>query len=98
MAAQALVLAGVLFLIGLVGVLVRRNIIFMLISVEVMFNAAGIAFVAAGARWAQPDGQIMTLMILAVAAAEVAVGLALVLIMHRQLKTLDTDAASRMKL
>ena len=98
MAAQALVLAGVLFLIGLVGVLVRRNIIFMLISVEVMFNAAGIAFVAAGARWAQPDGQIMTLMILAVAAGEVAVGLALVLIMHRQLKTLDTDAASRMKL
>ncbi len=97
LALDALVLAGVLFLIGLVGVLVRRNLVFMLVSVEVMFNAAGLAFIAAGARWGQPDGQIMTIMILAVAAAEVAVGLALALLMQTQWKTLDTNAASRLR-
>ncbi len=97
LALDALVLAGALFLIGLVGVLVRRNLVFMLVSVEVMFNAAGLAFIAAGARWGQPDGQIMTIMILSVAAAEVAVGLALALLMQKQWKTLDTNAASRMR-
>ncbi len=97
MAQYALLLAGVLFLTGLAGVLVRRNIIFMLLSLEVMFNAAGLAFIAAGARWGQPDGQVMTLVILAVAAAEVAVGLALVLLMQKRFKTLNTDAAAEMK-
>ncbi len=97
MAQNALLLAGVLFLTGLAGVLVRRNIIFMLLSLEVMFNAAGLAFIAAGARWGQPDGQVMTLVILAVAAAEVAVGLALVLLMQKRFKTLNTDAAAEMK-
>jgi NADH-quinone oxidoreductase subunit K len=90
---QVLSLAGLLFVLGLVGLLVRRNALFMLISVEVMLNAAGLAFVAAGSRWQQADGQVMFLFILTVAAAEVAVGLALVLGLHRQLKTLDTDAA-----
>ncbi len=97
LALDALMLAGVLFLIGLVGVLARRNLVFMLVSVEVMFNAAGLAFVAAGAHWGQTDGQVMTLMILTVAAAEVAVGLALALLMQKQWKTLDTNAASRMR-
>ncbi len=90
---QVLSLAGLLFVMGLIGLLVRRNALFMLISVEVMLNAAGLAFVAAGSRWQQADGQVMFLFILTVAAAEVAVGLALVLGLHRQLKTLDTDAA-----
>jgi NADH-quinone oxidoreductase subunit K len=93
---QVLSLAGLLFVMGLVGLLVRRNALFMLISVEVMLNAAGLAFVAAGSRWQQADGQVMFLFILTVAAAEVAVGLALVLGLHRQLKTLDTDAADRL--
>ena len=66
-------------------------------SIEVMLNAAGLAFVAAGARWGQPDGQVVFLFILAMAAAEVSVGLALVLELHRQYKSLDTDAISRMK-
>ena len=72
-------LAGVLFALGLIGVLVRSNLIFTLMSIEVMLNAAGLAFVVAGARWGQPDGQVMFLFILAMAAAEVSVGLALVL-------------------
>jgi NADH-quinone oxidoreductase subunit K len=94
---HVLILAGVLFLLGLTGVLVRRNIIFMLLSIEVMLNAAGLAFVAAGARWGQADGQIMFLFILSMAAAEVSVGLALVLQMYHRLKTLDADAAASMR-
>jgi NADH-quinone oxidoreductase subunit K len=94
---HVLILAGVLFLLGLIGVLVRRNIIFMLLSIEVMLNAAGLAFVAAGARWGQADGQIMYLFILSMAAAEVSVGLALVLQLYHRLKTLDADAAASMR-
>ena len=90
-------MAGILFALGLTGLLVRRNVIFMLMSIEVMLNAAGLAFVAAGARWGQPDGQVMFLLVLAMAAAEVSVGLALVLQIHWRLKSLDADAASRMK-
>jgi NADH-quinone oxidoreductase subunit K len=97
MAAQALFLAGILFTLGLVGLLVRRNIIFLLMSVEVMVNAAGLAFIAAGAQWAQPDGQVMFLFILALAAAEVSVALALVLQLYARYKTLDVDAASVMQ-
>ena len=86
-------LAAVLFCLGLGGVLVRRNLLFTLIGVEVMLNAAGLAFVAAGARHGQPDGQVMFLFVLTVAAAEVAVGLALLLRLHRHRRTLDPDAA-----
>jgi NADH-quinone oxidoreductase subunit K len=92
-----LALAGILFLLGLIGLLVRRNILFMLLSIEVMLNAAGLAFVAAGARWGQVDGQIMFMFILTMAAAEVAVGLALVLELAHRFKTLDMDAASNMR-
>jgi NADH-quinone oxidoreductase subunit K len=94
---HGLVLAATLFTLGLLGVLIRRNIIFMLLSVEIMLNAAGLAFVVAGARWGQADGQIMFLFIVAMAAAEVSVGLALVLQLNHQFKTLDADAASTMK-
>ncbi len=94
---QALLLAAVLFVIGLAGLLVRRNVIFILLSIEIMLNAAGLAFVAAGSLWRQADGQVMFLFVLATAAAEVSVGLALVLRMHSRLKTLDADAASGMR-
>ena len=94
---HTLALAGGLFLLGLIGVLVRRNLIFMLMSIEIMLNAAGLAFIAAGARWNTPDGQIMFLFIVTMAAAEVSVGLALVLQLFHQLKTLDTDAARRLR-
>ncbi len=92
-----LLLAAILFSLGMFGVLIRRNIIFMLVSVEIMLNAAGLAFIVAGMRWAQPDGQIMFIFILTMAAAEVSVGLALILQLYHQLKTLDSDAASRMR-
>ncbi len=86
-----------MFALGLVGLLVRRNLIFVLMSLEVMLNAAGLAFVVAGARWGQADGQVMFIFILAMAAAEVSVGLALVLQLYHRFKSLDTDAASRMR-
>ena len=91
-----LVVAGMLFMLGLISVLIRRNVIFMLISVEVMLNAAGMAFIVAGSKWMQPDGQVMFIFILTMAAAEVSVGLALILQIYHQLKTLDTDAANKM--
>ena len=91
------ILASILFALGMAGVVVRRNIIFVLMSIEVMLNAAGLAFIAAGARWSQPDGQILFLFILAMAASEVSVGLALVLRFYHQYKLLDADAASKMR-
>jgi NADH-quinone oxidoreductase subunit K len=94
---DGLLLAGTLFSLGLTGLLVRRDLIFVLMSLEVMLNAAGLAFVVAGARWQQADGQIVFLFILAMAAAEVSIGLALVLQLYHQFKSLDADALSEMR-
>ena len=94
---HALILAGILFSLGLLGLLVRRNILFVLMSIEVMMNAAAVAFVASGSRWGEADGQVMFILILTLAAAEASVGLALVLQLYRRFETLDTDAASEMK-
>lgn len=94
---HGLILAGILFMLGLAGVMVRRNIVFILLSLEVMFNGAGLAFVVAGSRWGQPDGQIMFLFLLAMAAAEVSVGLALVFRIYHRNNTLDADAISTMR-
>ena len=94
---MGLLFATVLFALGLIGVLVRRNILFILISIEIMLNAAGLAFIVAGARWGQPDGQVMFFFILATAAAEAAVGLTLVIRFHHIFHTLDIDRASTMR-
>jgi NADH-quinone oxidoreductase subunit K len=94
---HVLILAGILFALGLGGVMTRRNVLFMLLSVEVMLNAAGLAFVAAGARWGQPDGQVMFIFIVTMAAAEVSIGLAIVLQLHHRFSSLDTDCAGTMK-
>lgn len=93
---HGLAVAAVLFALGLAGVLVRRNILFMLMSLEIMMNAAALAFVVAGSRWGQADGQIMFILILSLAAAEASIGLALVLQLYRRFHTLDIDAASEM--
>lgn len=93
---HALILAGILFALGLVGLLARRNLLFMLMSVEVMLNAAGLGFIAAGARWGEADGQVMFIFILTVAAAEASVALALVLQLYRLFRTLDADAVKMM--
>jgi NADH-quinone oxidoreductase subunit K len=92
-----LMFAGMLFLIGLIGFLVRRNIIFMLMSIEIMLNSAGLAFVLAGSHWMQPDGQVMFIFILTVSAAEVSVGLALILQMYHHYRTLDADAINKLR-
>lgn len=105
---HGLFLAGILFLSGMVGVLVRRNVIFMLISIEIMLNATGMAFIVAGSRWtvtggavgsetAGTDGQVMFLFILTMSAAEVSVALALILQIHRRYRTLDADAVDSMR-
>jgi NADH-quinone oxidoreductase subunit K len=94
---HGLVLAGLLFVLGLTGVMVRRNFIVILMSIEIMLNASGLAFVMAGSRWGQPDGQVMFIFILTMAGAEVAVGLALLIQFYHRFKTLDADAASKMK-
>ncbi|MDG1945625.1 MAG: NADH-quinone oxidoreductase subunit NuoK [Halioglobus sp.] len=94
---HVLLIASCLFSCGLAGLMLRRNLIFMLMSLEVMLNSAALAFVAAGARWGQPDGQIIFLFILSIAAAEVAVGLGLVLQIQRRFKTLDMDQANRLR-
>jgi NADH-quinone oxidoreductase subunit K len=92
-----LTIAAVLFCIGLTGVLVRRNIIIILLSIETMLNACGLAFVFAGSYWQQPDGQVMYFFILTVAAAEVSVGLSLVLQMYRQFGSLDVNTINKMR-
>jgi NADH-quinone oxidoreductase subunit K len=94
---DVLFLAVTLFALGLIGLLTRRNLIFTLLSVEVMLNACGLAFVAGSYQWRQPDGQVMFLFILAMAAAEVSVGLALLLQYHRRQPALDSEAASELK-
>jgi NADH-quinone oxidoreductase subunit K len=94
---HGLLLAAILFVLGLVGVMSRRNIIFVLMSLEIMLNATGLAFIVAGSHWNQADGQVMFLMIISLAAAEVAVGLGLVLQMFNRFKTLDLDVLSKMK-
>ena len=94
---HGLLLAAILFLIGLGGVLVRRNIILILMSLESMLNACGLAFIIAGAHWGIADGQIMFMLILSIAAAEVSVGLGLLLQAHRRFSSLDIDEAGRMQ-
>lgn len=92
-----ILLAGILFFIGLIGLLVRRNLIFMLMSIEIMFNSAGMVFIIAARQWSQPDGQVMFIFILAVTAVEVAIGLALILQVYHHFKTLDADAINKLK-
>lgn len=94
---HGLAIAALLFCMGLVGLMVRRNLLFVLMSLEVMMNAAGLAFVVAGSRWAQPDGQVMFILVITLAAAEAAIGLAILLQLYRRFNTLDVDAASEMR-
>ena len=94
---HGLLLAGALFALGFVGLLVRRNVLFMLMSVEIMLNAAGLAFITAGARWAQADGQVMFILILTLAASEVAVGLALILHLFSASSSVDADSARALR-
>jgi len=94
---EILFLAATLFFMGLVCVVGRRNLIMILIGVEIMLNSTAIALVGAALRWRSLDGQAFVLFLLAVAAAEVAVGLALIVYARRRSGTLDGDAFQRMR-
>lgn len=90
-AGHALLLALALFVVGAATVAVRRNLFLVLVGVEVMINAAGLAFAAGAARWGRLDGQVFVLFLLAVAAAEVAVGLGLLVYGHRRTGSVESD-------
>ena len=92
-----LVLSGLLFAIGLVGIMIRRNVLMILLCIELMFNAANLVFVASASAWGDLSGQLIVLFVITVAAAEVTVGLAIAILMARHLKTLNVDEASLLK-
>jgi NADH-quinone oxidoreductase subunit K len=94
---HVLLLAVILFLLGAACALARRNLLMILIGVEVMLNAAALAFVGASLKWRQLDGQAFVIFIFAVAAAEVAVGLALIVYSQRRAGTVNADAYNRLK-
>jgi NADH-quinone oxidoreductase subunit K len=95
---HVLILAGILFALGLACVIVWRvNLIMLLIGIEIMLNAAMLAFVGGAARWGGVDGQIFSLIIMALTSAEVSLALALVVYLHRRKKTVNADEFSEMK-
>ncbi|MBA6328433.1 NADH-quinone oxidoreductase subunit NuoK [Colwellia sp. MB02u-6] len=94
---HVLILSSLLFVIGFFGVVARKNTLFMLMSLEIMLNAVGVAFIGAGSVWQQADGQVMFILILTLAAAEVAVGLALLIRMQKKHHSLDIDLLNQMK-
>ncbi len=94
---HVLLLAVILFGLGAVCAVARRNLIMILVGVEIMLNAAGLAFVGASLRWQQLDGQAFVLFIMAVAASEVAVGLALIVYAQRRTSSVNADRYSILK-
>src|SRR5690606_39252426 len=94
---HGLALADVLFRLGLAALMIRRHILHVLMSLEIMMNAAALAFVVAGARWGEAAGQVMFLLVMTLAAAEASMGLAILLQLYRRFRTLDIDAASEMR-
>jgi NADH-quinone oxidoreductase subunit K len=92
-----LVLSAVLFTIGTAGVFLRRNLITILLSIEIMLNAVNLTFVAAGRQLGTVEGQIIMFFVMCVAAAEAAVGLAIVIALFRHRETLSPDAFTTLK-
>jgi NADH-quinone oxidoreductase subunit K len=86
-----LILSAILFILGAVGVLIRRNALVMFMAVELMLNAVNLMFITYSRLWEQVDGQVFVLLVMAVAAAEVAVGLAIVVALFRHKETADVD-------
>ena len=94
---HVLILVGILFLMGFFCAVVRRNLIMIVLGVEIMLNAASIAFVGAALRWQHLEGQVFALFILAVAAAEVSVGLALIVYVYRKTGSFDPAGFNLLK-
>lgn len=94
---HGLILAAIIFVLGLTSLMMRRNLLFMLIGLEIMMNAAALALVVAGSRWQQADGQVLYILAISLAAAEASIGLALLLQLHRRRQTLNIDTVSEMR-
>jgi NADH-quinone oxidoreductase subunit K len=92
-----LLLSAILFSIGTAGVFVRRNLITILLSIEIMLNAVNLTFVAFGRSLASADGQIIVFFVMTVAAAEAAVGLAIVIALFRHRESLNPDTFTALK-
>lgn len=92
-----MVLSAIVFMIGMVGVLIRRNLIAILLSIELMFNAVNISLVAFGHYLQDISGQVFVFFVLTVAAAEVAVGLAIVIMIYRSRATINVDEVNLLK-
>ena len=95
---QYLLVSGALFAIGMLGVIVRRNLLIIYMSLELMLNAANVALVAMSRFNGNLDGQVMVFFIITVAAAEVSVGLALIVALYRKRQTADVEDLATMKL
>lgn len=92
-----LILSAILFTIGAFGVIARRNMIIILLSIELMLNAANLSFVTFSHTWGDLGGQVITLFVIAIAASEVAIGLAISVLLFRNCKTLDPNEMNAMK-
>jgi NADH-quinone oxidoreductase subunit K len=97
MVEHALLLSLALFAVGALGVFVRRNIITVFMCIELMLNAVNLAFIAFSRSWGTLDGQVLVFFVMTVAAAEAAVGLAIIIALHRHKDTLDVDAFNLLK-
>src|SRR5262245_44230734 len=97
MVTHAIALSAALFCIGAAGALVRRNLIVILMSIELMLNAVNLAFVAFARQWGESTGQIFVLMVIVVAAAEVTVGLGIVIALFRNRETVNVEDVSLLR-
>ena len=86
-----LIVSGILFSLGLLGVLIRRNVLLILLSIELMLNAANLTLVAGSAQHGNVDGQIAAFFVMVVAAAEVSIGLAVAILLFRKQDSVDTN-------
>ncbi len=94
---QCLILSAVLFTIGVFGVFIRRNAIVIFMCIELMLNAVNLAFIAFARQNQNLDGQVIVLFVMTVAAAEAAIGLAIILALYRKRKTLNVDEINLLK-
>ncbi|HIX54342.1 MAG TPA: NADH-quinone oxidoreductase subunit NuoK [Candidatus Sphingobacterium stercoripullorum] len=92
-----LIFCSIIFSIGVIGVLIRRNVIILMMSVELMLNSVNLLLAAFSVHWGDSSGQVFVFFIMALAAAEVAVGLAIVVMVYRNTKSIDIDALNKLR-
>ena len=97
MVEKAVALSAILFVLGVIGALTRRNLIVILMSIELMLNAVNLAFIAFSRQWGDVAGHVFVLMVIVVAAAEVAVGLGIVISLFRNRESVNVEDASLLK-